>query len=109
MDPTVTTTITDIITNLGLPASMVLALGWFLYKLINKMMSSHEENIKKYQDALEKSQTLNLNHGAHIQACMEQLNIKLEKHDESLEKVGEKIVGSIEKQTDLLRESLKRD
>ncbi len=109
MDPTVTSTIVDIITNLGLPVSMVLALGWFLYKLINKMLANHEESLKKYQDALEKAQTLNLNHGAHIQASMEALNIKLEKHDASLEKVGDRIVGSIEKQTDLIRESLNKD
>ena len=102
-------TIIEIVQTLGIPTAIALGMSLLLYKLINRMMDNHEANLKKYQIQLDTSQLMATNHLSHVQTCLEKVTDKLIDHDERVEKSSDKIVISIEKQTDLMRDHFNKD
>jgi len=101
--------IIGLIEKLGLPVAVCVALAYALWKLGGRMLTDHASVIAKKDEVIDKQNTVISNHIDHLTSAVVSLVAKLDKCETQLEAGADKIVTSIEHQSDMMREVLSRD
>ena len=96
--------IMQLIEKFGLPLALCVGLAFAGWKILQKMLASHENTIQEYRNVLREKETQLTNHLTHLQAGVEQMCNKMESNEKSFSVVGDRIISAIENQTKLFIE-----